>query len=511
MVGRTSTLRVRRWRCLRRMMPRRGWGALRIAGLVLDETLSFEGVREALAVCARDTDPRVAQDYVWRILQTRRGAWVEAQLTAMALRADPKIRSLAYAALAERESAATLDVLRSRATNERDERLRDELAVALMKRGDGRLVDRLLAPTADGQDPVLRSMQRADAFVAMDSRRSAAVLREWLSLEHALGGAEHAAVWMTALDGLQERSDPDVKAWIRALATSKALRDRRPYVAAAAIGALGKAKPETAWEDLKTLATQLVEEKPIADIDSALMEALVENRPDTDAGRDDLIKMLLLRVASAPSEFSRQAASRHLKKLVPELESAQPVAGNDWKGLPRPKRGEWPQWFSLPGEHPWLNEREILQIADWIAANNPICVFNTTAGTIRVTLHPETAPVHSVNLFLACHTGLYDGTRFHRVVPNFVIQGGDPHGHGAGSGGWTVPDEITPWPYVRGALGMPKSTKDDGGCQIFIMHTGYRPLDERYTNYATVASGMDVVDRIRVGDRIVTCGVELPE
>jgi peptidyl-prolyl cis-trans isomerase B (cyclophilin B) len=55
---------------------------------------------------------------------------------------------------------------------------------------------------------------------------------------------------------------------------------------------------------------------------------------------------------------------------------------------------------------------------------------------------------------------------------------------------------------VRGALGMPKSVKDDGGCQLFFMHTAYHPLDERYTCYGEVLSGMDTVDRIRVGDLI---------
>ena len=72
-----------------------------------------------------------------------------------------------------------------------------------------------------------------------------------------------------------------------------------------------------------------------------------------------------------------------------------------------------------------------------------------------------------------------------------------------------MPDEITRASYVRGALGMPKSRKDDGGCQIFIMHTTYRPLDERYTCYGKVEGGMDAVDAIRVGDRITAARVVL--
>ena len=157
-----------------------------------------------------------------------------------------------------------------------------------------------------------------------------------------------------------------------------------------------------------------------------------------------------------------------------------------------------------------MNEKEVLQTADWIARHDPHLVFRTTAGSFTLLLHAESAPVHAVSLLNAVRNGVYDGTRFHRVVPNFVIQGGDPHGHGAGGGGWTIPDEITPLPYVRGALGMPKSSKDDGGCQIFIMHTEYRPLNERYTCYGHVVAGMDTVDRIRVGDRIEQASVVVP-
>ena len=118
--------------------------------------------------------------------------------------------------------------------------------------------------------------------------------------------------------------------------------------------------------------------------------------------------------------------------------------------------------------------------------------------------------MHAVSLVLAVHARLYDETRWHRVVPNFVVQGGDPHGHGSGGGGWTVPDEITRASYVRGALGMPKSTKDDGGCQLFFMHTAYLPLDGRYTCYGRVVSGLDTLDKIRLGDKITTARIILP-
>jgi cyclophilin family peptidyl-prolyl cis-trans isomerase len=99
--------------------------------------------------------------------------------------------------------------------------------------------------------------------------------------------------------------------------------------------------------------------------------------------------------------------------------------------------------------------------------------------------------------------GFYDGTIWHRVVPNFVVQGGDPRGDGWGNGGVTLRDEINPLPFGRGAVGMPKAGKDTGGCQLFITHVMTPHLEGTYTVFGQVVAGMDVVDRIEVGDRIV--------
>ena len=158
-----------------------------------------------------------------------------------------------------------------------------------------------------------------------------------------------------------------------------------------------------------------------------------------------------------------------------------------------------------------LDEGEILQIADWITRVQPKAVLETTAGTITVEVDAEAAPVHAVAFVLNVHAGLYKDTRWHRVVPGFVIQGGDPTGTGAGNAGWTLPDEITDISYGRGVLGMPKSVKDDGGCQLFFMLGDYKPLDERYTAYGRVVGSMEAVDTIRIGDHITACRLEISD
>jgi peptidylprolyl isomerase len=279
-------------------------------------------------------------------------------------------------------------------------------------------------------------------------------------------------------------------------------------VLAAVLGlAEAKARPEHA-EALRRRVDEVLG-VALPDPAQALAAALAalsgrEGVEDTERAR---LRAALRRLAEHPSAFARRAAREAMEGLGMETPK-ETGARNDWRGLPRPSGPVL--GLDLGEGAPFLSEAEILRIADRIAAERPRVVFDTTAGRFAVELEPEHAPVHAVNALLCALAGVYDGTRWHRVVPSFVIQGGDPHGHGGGGGGWTVPDEIGPLPFVRGAVGMPTSTKDDGGCQVFVMHTDYEPLDERYTRFGHVVDGMETVDRIRVGDRILGTRVALP-
>jgi cyclophilin family peptidyl-prolyl cis-trans isomerase len=93
------------------------------------------------------------------------------------------------------------------------------------------------------------------------------------------------------------------------------------------------------------------------------------------------------------------------------------------------------------------------------------------------------------------------------VVQNFVVQGGDPQGSGWGGPGYTVPDEISRRRFERGTLGMPKTVKDTGGCQVFFTHVATPHLDGNYTAFGRVVSGIEVIDRIEIGDRILSVRV----
>lgn len=140
-------------------------------------------------------------------------------------------------------------------------------------------------------------------------------------------------------------------------------------------------------------------------------------------------------------------------------------------------------------------------------ASNPTVVIETSKGTLSLEVFADRAPVHAASFLKLVSEGFYDGLLWHRVVPNFVIQGGDPLGSGWGGPGYALRDEIHPLPYRRGSVGMPKAGKDTGGCQIFITHVPTPHLDGNYTIFAEVREGLDVIDRIEVGDAIVRASI----
>jgi cyclophilin family peptidyl-prolyl cis-trans isomerase len=106
------------------------------------------------------------------------------------------------------------------------------------------------------------------------------------------------------------------------------------------------------------------------------------------------------------------------------------------------------------------------------------------------------------NFVALARRGFFDGLSFHRVVPDFVIQAGDPRGDGEGGPGHTIRDELNQRPYLRGTLGMALDWADTGGSQFFITQSPQPQLDAKYTVFGRVLSGMDVVDRTQPGDII---------
>lgn len=132
----------------------------------------------------------------------------------------------------------------------------------------------------------------------------------------------------------------------------------------------------------------------------------------------------------------------------------------------------------------------------------PHAIISTVRGDIDVELMFDVAPLTVLNFIDLARSGFYNGLVFHRVVPNFVIQGGDPRGDGWGGPGYYIRCEYSDEPYETGTVGIATSGKDTGGSQFFITLSPQPHLDGRYTVFGQVASGMEVAQKIVRGDVI---------
>jgi cyclophilin family peptidyl-prolyl cis-trans isomerase len=129
---------------------------------------------------------------------------------------------------------------------------------------------------------------------------------------------------------------------------------------------------------------------------------------------------------------------------------------------------------------------------------NPVAVIETNLGKIAVELFPKEAPDTVANFVKLIEKGYYNGVIFHRVIPKFMIQGGDPTGTGRGGPGWTILDEFHP--KLRhdkaGMLSMANAGPDTGGSQFFITCAATPHLDDRHAIFGAVIEGLDVVQKI---------------
>ena len=133
-------------------------------------------------------------------------------------------------------------------------------------------------------------------------------------------------------------------------------------------------------------------------------------------------------------------------------------------------------------------------------------LINTVKGTMKVEFYEQDAPNTVANFVKLAKSGFYDGLTFHRVIPDFVIQGGCPDGTGAGGPGYSIKCETSGGNqyHDRGVLSMAHAGKDTGGSQFFICHsrTNTAHLDRRHTCFGKVIEGLEVIDAIRQGDEI---------
>ena len=133
---------------------------------------------------------------------------------------------------------------------------------------------------------------------------------------------------------------------------------------------------------------------------------------------------------------------------------------------------------------------------------NPRISMKTSKGEMIIELFQDAAPNTVKNFLDLTNKGYYNGLTFHRVIPNFMIQGGCPHGTGTGGPGYKINCEINPNKHLRGTLSMAHAGPNTGGSQFFICHSPQPHLDGVHTVFGKVIEGVEVVDKVQKDDKM---------
>ncbi|MBX3269210.1 MAG: peptidylprolyl isomerase [Sandaracinaceae bacterium] len=192
------------------------------------------------------------------------------------------------------------------------------------------------------------------------------------------------------------------------------------------------------------------------------------------------------------------------RELVPLVDA---LAGHPNRGV-RDRAGtvlrSWSRGVPT-GRPPVEGALEVSAVPD--ASARPRVRLETTRGPVVMELRPDVAPTTVARFLGLVAEGFFDGRVFHRVVPAFVVQGGDPRGDGYGGPGWSQRCEDNRLPYERGTVGMALAGRDTGGSQFFVTHGAQPHLEGRYTAFGFVTEGMEAIDAIQRGDRILAAAV----
>jgi peptidyl-prolyl cis-trans isomerase B (cyclophilin B) len=131
-----------------------------------------------------------------------------------------------------------------------------------------------------------------------------------------------------------------------------------------------------------------------------------------------------------------------------------------------------------------------------------IAILETEKGNLELELFSEDVPLTVANFVSLARDDFYNNTTFHRVIPDFMVQGGDPTGSGMGGPGYTFADEITHHNHVEGSLSMANSGPDSNGSQFFITYSPQHHLDGKHSVFGQLTKGMDVLRKIKQGDSL---------
>ena len=369
----------------------------------------------------------------------------------------PGIRAEAITAIGKLKTPASVDVLLELVTDP-SATVRAAAFGALVNADPERFMLSLSTLESDKQWKVRAAIARALSTIPAES--SGALLES-------MAEDKEPRVIPAVLDALAEVKSP--QAGSIALAKMSA---EDPVIRAAAARALGALKPAGALEAL-TQAAQSVDKDGSYVARAAALSALVE------FGRETAQPLLVAALADGDWAVRVHAADL-LHKLDPSRDDAATIR-------PAPTRYDWSVYGSRDVQLPQYSTQ---------------IYVDTDKGTIQVELAMLDAPLAVRTISELARRGYFGNVAIHRVVPDFVVQDGDPRGDGEGGPGFTIRDELSERPYLRGTVGMALDWPDTGGSQFFITLSPQPHLDAKYTVIGEVVAGMDVADRLAEGDVI---------
>jgi cyclophilin family peptidyl-prolyl cis-trans isomerase/HEAT repeat protein len=322
--------------------------------------------------------------------------------------------------------------------------------------------------TARAEELVLR----AALSTAPGLRATAAAAAGDLGLEEVLeilGRDPHPAVRLAVVEELLEDESGD-----RAAVASRALADEDPAVRTAALAWLTES-PVVPMEQLLA-AIEGPEARRMPDLAITGVQALAAR------GSERLEKGVIIAALEDLARDDEYLVRREAAEALAVLDRGQPAIG----------------WNETD-----IDIRGYQEVAGRLARAHQV-VIETSKGRVFVTLACDEAPLTCSSFLQLTNQGFYDGLTFHRVVPDFVVQGGDPRGDGWGGPGYSLRDEASRLRFERGVLGMARSGHHTAGSQFFITLSAQPHLDGAYTAFGYVSSGEEVLDDLIQGDRIVS-------
>ncbi len=446
-------------------------------------------------------------------------------LRALLSSADPTTVAYAVRGLGERKAAAAADALLPflRPGDDVHAHVRVNAVRALAQLGDARAVEPLLALLTAAREPDGLTLEVVAALGQLRDRAAEEALIDriaarWPPLRAAVLRALariDAVTFTTVLSALDPDPDWRVRAALADAVTelppevshptlTRLLQDSDQRVLPAVLRAMAKTKmpgldrevtQRLASDDaaVRAAAAGVAGEQKMSAARQAVEAAL--QRTGADPAQADVRWTLL----SSLGDIDPAAAEPRMRAALEDSDWSVRLRAARWLEARQPGDSLADAIRPVPSRH----------AADYYATPHlvspevsPIAYIDTQRGTIEVQLSVLDAPLTVDNFVTLARNGYFNGLQVHRVVPNFVVQDGDPRGDGTGGPGYSIRDELHDGTYARGTVGMALAGPDTGGSQWFITHSPQPHLDGRYTIFGQVVAGMEIVDALQAGDTV---------